>query len=737
MAASESTGTYYPKQHMSRSGQTQSLTNGSMVATEQGLIMYKLSDGLLLIEGELADAARIMDALSNSGQPHIEWVTNLAEGLHRLKQRGVAAILLNLFLPDSRGIDTFDKTLAAAGNIPILVMCCANNESIGSLAVEHGAHDFLLKDHLDKYSLTRAVTSMIERRKTADVLFMEKERAEVTLNSIGDAVLSTDIEGNVTYLNLVAECMTGWSKAVALGRPLAEVFNIIDGTTRERSDNPMSLAVRENKTVSLTANCILIRRDGYEAPIEDSAAPIHDRIGHITGAVIVFRDVSVARRMSLQLSHLAQHDSLTDLPNRMLLNDRLQQAISMARRHDSRIAVLFMDLDRFKHINDSLGHIVGDQLLQAVATRLERCVRESDTVGRQGGDEFVAVLSELDAAENAGISAAKLLAALALPYHIGPHDVIVPVSIGVSIYPEDGETAEALISNADTAMYHAKENGRNNYQFFKQEMNVRASERQFIEAGLRVALERNELSLHYQPKINLGTGAIVGVEALLRWKHPERGFIPPAQFIPIAEDTGLILPIGQWVLREACRQSREWLDAGFAPIPMAVNISAVEFRSMDFVESVRAALNESKLDPRFLELELTETVLMKHAASTVSMLKALKVIGVQLTVDDFGTGYSSLSYLRQFPVDSLKVDQSFVHEISSQRDDAAIVSAVISMGNSLKKRVIAEGVETREQMDFLTAEGCEEAQGYYFNRPMAANQFVKLLEASISHMIPN
>jgi diguanylate cyclase (GGDEF)-like protein len=409
----------------------------------------------------------------------------------------------------------------------------------------------------------------------------------------------------------------------------------------------------------------------------------------------------------------------------------------MARRHDYRIAVLFMDLDRFKHINDSLGHVIGDQLLQAVATRLESCVRESDTVGRQGGDEFVVVLSELDAAESAGIGAAKLLAALTLPYHIGPHDVIVPVSIGVSIYPDDGEDAETLIKNADTAMYHAKDNGRNNYQFFKKEMNIRASERQFIEAGLRIALQRNEFSLNFQPKINLGTGAIVGVEALLRWKHPERGFIPPAQFIPIAEDTGLILPIGHWVLREACRQAREWRDAGFAQIPMAVNISAVEFRSKDFVESVRVALNESKLDPRCLELELTESVLMKHAESTVSMLKALKAIGVQLTVDDFGTGYSSLSYLRQFPVDSLKVDQSFVHEISSQRDDAAIVSAVISMGNSLKKRVIAEGVETREQMDFLTAEGCEEAQGYYFNRPMAANQFVKLLEASISHMIPN
>ena len=699
--------------------------------------MANMTNGLLLIEGDVTDATRIMEALTKRGEPHIEWVQSLAEGLQRLKQKGISAILLNLFLPDGRGIDTFDKVFAAASEIPILAICGANNESVGKLAVERGAHDFLLKDHLDAYSLTRAVSGMIERRTNADALFVEKERAEVTLNSIGDAVLSTDIKGNVTYLNAVAECMTGWSRAEATGRPLAEVFNIIDGTTRERSDNPMARAVRENKTVSLTANCILIRRDGYESPIEDSAAPIHDRSRNISGAVIVFHDVSAARQMSLQLSHLAQHDSLTDLPNRMLLNDRLQQAIAMAKRHGYRIAVLFMDLDRFKHINDSLGHVIGDQLLQAVAARLERCVRESDTVGRQGGDEFVVVLSELEAAENAGISAAKLLAALTLPYHIGVHDICVPVSIGVSIYPDDGDNADSLVRNADTAMYHAKENGRNNYQFFKQEMNVRASERQFIEGGLRVALERKEFSLHYQPKVDLGTGAVTGVEALLRWKHPERGFIPPAQFIPIAEDTGLILPIGQWVLREACKQSRAWLDSGFAPVPMAVNISAVEFRSKDFVESVRAILHESKLDPHCLELELTESVLMKHAESTVSMLKALKEIGVQLTVDDFGTGYSSLSYLRQFPVDSLKVDQSFVHEISSDKDDAAIVSAVISMGNSLKKRVIAEGVETREQLNFLTAEGCEEAQGYYFNRPMVADQFAKLLEAGVSHMIPN
>ena len=435
--------------------------------------------------------------------------------------------------------------------------------------------------------------------------------------------------------------------------------------------------------------------------------------------------------MATHLSHGAQHDFLTDLPNRMLLNDRLQQAISLARRHGHRIAVLFLDLDRFKHINDSLGHVLGDQLLQAVAMRLKACVRRSDTVGRQGGDEFVVVLSELDVAENAARSAAKLLAALTAPYHIGLHHLTVPVSIGVSIYPDDAEDAATLINNADTAMYQAKENGRNNYQFFRQEMIARAVERQFIEGSLRVALDRQELSLHYQPKVDLCSGAIVGVEALLRWQHPERGFIPPAQFVPIAEDTGLILPIGQWVLREACRQSRAWLDAGLPPMPIAVNISAIEFRSEDFVDSIRTILKETRLDPLCLELELTESVLMKYAESTVSMLKALKSIGVQLAVDDFGTGYSSLSYLSQFPIDSLKVDQSFVQEISSKSNDAVIVSAVISMGNILKKRVIAEGVETREQLDFLTTAGCEEAQGYYFSAPMVAEQFAALLEARV------
>jgi diguanylate cyclase (GGDEF)-like protein/PAS domain S-box-containing protein len=575
---------------------------------------------------------------------------------------------------------------------------------------------------------SEVIRDVTDRKALEEALFAEKERAQVTLNSIGDAVLSTDLSGKVTYLNLVAERMTGWSCAEAAGRPLAEVFNIIDGETREAAQNPVDLAVQQGKTVTLPSSCILIRRDGFESPIADSAAPIHDRGGQITGAVIVFRDVSVERAMSLQLSHMAQYDVLTDLPNRTLLNDRLTQAIASARRHGTGLAVLFVDLDRFKHINDSFGHPMGDALLQSVAHRLLACVRTSDTVSRLGGDEFVILLSELDHVEDAAMAANKVLSALAAPHRVAQHDLDVTVSIGVSTFPFDGQDAETLIKNADTAMYHAKENGRNNYQFFEQEMNDRAFERQVLEGSLRHALERQEFVLHFQPKVNLETGAITGAEALIRWLHPDRGLVPPAQFVPIAEDSGLILPIGQWVLREACRQARAWLDAGLGPMPVAVNISMLEFRSKHFLEGIRAILLETGLPPHFLELELTESVLMQHPESTASVLRALKSIGVRLAVDDFGTGYSSLSYLRRFPIDVLKLDRSFVYDIASpETNDASIVSAVITMGKSLKYRVIAEGVETEEQLTFLQAHRCDEGQGFYFSPPAPPGQFAELL----------
>jgi diguanylate cyclase (GGDEF)-like protein len=391
--------------------------------------------------------------------------------------------------------------------------------------------------------------------------------------------------------------------------------------------------------------------------------------------------------------------------------------------------VLFLDLDGFKHINDSLGHATGDRLLQSIAKRLVECVRASDTVSRQGGDEFVVLLSEVELSQDAAITARRMLEAVAQPHSIDQHDLHVTTSIGASVYPDDGIDAETLVKNADTAMYQAKENGRQGFQFFKPAMNVRAVERQFIEEGLRRALERREFVLHYQPKVNLTTGAITGAEALIRWIHPTRGLISPADFIPVAEDCGLILPIGAWVLRDACAQARAWLDAGLPVTSMAVNVSAMEFRNENFLDNLFAILRETGLDPGSLQLELTESVLMKHAASTASILQTLRESGIQVAVDDFGTGYSSLSYLRKFPVDALKIDQSFVRHISTAGDDTTIVKAVIGMARGLKLRVIAEGVETREELAFLRAYRCDEAQGYYFSRPVLPHQFAKLLKS--------
>jgi diguanylate cyclase (GGDEF)-like protein len=477
--------------------------------------------------------------------------------------------------------------------------------------------------------------------------------------------------------------------------------------------------------------------ENTQAAAGDQLKMLQQANSHLVIATIEARELAEqVEAAAVRLDHLAHHDVLTDLPNRMLLQDRLGQAIELAQRQGRQLAVMFMDLDRFKHINDSLGHAIGDQLLQSVAQRLVGCVRRSDTVSRQGGDEFVLLLS-IAHAEDAATSAQKMLEALALPHRIERHDLHISVSIGISIYPDDGQDAETLIKNADVAMYHAKESGRNNYKFFEQQMQDRAVQRQSIEASLRGALERQEFVLYYQPKIQLSSRTIVGVEALIRWQHPEQGLLPPAQFVSIAEDCGLILQIGSWVLREACLQARAWQQAGLPPITVAVNASALEFRAKDFVENMRATLEDIGLEPHYLEIELTESVLMRDAESTDRALHALAELGVKLAIDDFGTGYSSLSYLRRFPIDTLKIDQSFVNQMTRNPDDATIVSAIISMGKSLQKRVIAEGVETAEQYASLLARHCDEGQGYYFGRPMVAQAFAALLQAGLPPMLPD
>ena len=692
---------------------------------------------LLLVEDNPGDARLLREMLHDQGlhETDLTHVAQLGEAEKHLAENKVDIILLDLGLPDAQGLGAVRRTHAVAPRVPLVVLTGMDDEVLAAQALQEGAQDYLIKGQIEARGLLRALRYAIERKAMEEALFVEKDRAQVTLNCIGDAVACTDSAGNITFLNLVAEKMTGWSLLEASGLPMAEVLRILDSSSREITPNPMEIAVGQNQTVHLPLNSILIRRDGFEIPIEDSVSPIHDREGQPTGAVIVFRDVSAARAMALQIVHSAQHDFLTGLPNRMLLNDRLSQAISLAPRHFKKVAILFLDLDGFKHINDSLGHPTGDKLLQSIGKRLVECVRGSDTVSRQGGDEFVVLLSEVERSEDTAITARRMLQAVAESHSIDQHELHVTTSIGVSVYPDDGLDAETLIKNADTAMYQAKENGRQSYQFFKPAMNVRAVERQAIEESLRRALDRNEFAVHYQPKVNLKTGAITGAEALLRWTHPARGLVPPAQFIPVAEDCGLILPIGRWVLREACQQARAWVDAGLPLNTMAVNISAMEFRNETFLQGIFSILQDTGLAPQFLELELTESVLMKHAEATESILRSLRARGVQLAVDDFGTGYSSLSYLRKFPIDALKIDQSFVRQITTSPDQTTIVTAVISMGRSLKLRVVAEGVETREELAFLQAHQCDEAQGYYFGRPMLAPEFARMLETGISNTV--
>ena len=576
--------------------------------------------------------------------------------------------------------------------------------------------------------VTAAIRDISVRKAAEEHLAQMEARYRGLLEAAPDAMVVVDQGGEIVLLNVQAEKQFGYRRDELIGQKVKNIIpkgfaeRLVADALRSAED---ALAQQIGTGIELNGR----RKDGSEFPIEIMLSPLEGAEGVLVTAAI--RDITTRKKAEALMIHSSEHDFLTGLPNRMLLSDRVNQAIRLAIRHKKKVAVLFLDLDGFKHINDSLGHPTGDKLLQSVGKRLVDCVRGSDTVSRQGGDEFVVLLSEEDDSEDVSVIAKRMLRAVAEAHFVDQHDLHVTCSVGVSLYPDDGLNAETLIKNADTAMYQAKENGRQTYQYFKPAMNVRAVERQSLEESLRRALERQEFVVHYQPKINLNTGRISGAEALLRWTHPTRGPVPPGQFIPVAEDCGLILPIGTWVLRQACQQAQAWVDAGLPLGTMAVNISAMQLRNESFVEGVFAILQDTRLDPRLLELELTESVLMKHAESTASILTALRERGVQVAVDDFGTGYSSLSYLRKFPIDALKIDQSFVSQITTVPDEIIIVKAVIGLGRSLKLRVVAEGVETQEQLAFLQAYQCDEAQGYYFSRPVLPEQFAKLLKSGI------
>jgi diguanylate cyclase (GGDEF)-like protein len=449
---------------------------------------------------------------------------------------------------------------------------------------------------------------------------------------------------------------------------------------------------------------------------------VRDQGGKVTHHIAIFSDITHRKETEQQLEFLAYHDPLTRLPNRLLLRDRFDKSAATSLRNKTTTALLFLDLDQFKNVNDTLGHEIGDQLLLGVAERLGDCVRDTDTISRLGGDEFVILLNDM---QNIGMIAAiaqKVLENLATPFDIDGHILGTSFSIGIALYPDDGTDFDTLLKLADAAMYYAKDCGRNTYRFYTEQMNIRALERMQLQNNLHQALQQHEFVLHYQPQFELASGRMSGVEALIRWNSPELGLVPPAKFIPAAEDCGLIMPLGEWVLHEACRQNQRWQDEGYEPFVIAVNLSALQFRRGSIVETIAEVLEVSRLSPEWLELELTESILIQNVEHVLELIRNLKKLGVGLSIDDFGTGYSSLAYLKRFAVDKLKVDQSFVRNMTIDSDDAAIVHSVIQLGHSLKLRIIAEGVETHEQAEYLQQEGCDQVQGYLYSHAIPAEE---------------
>ena len=539
---------------------------------------------------------------------------------------------------------------------------------------------------------------------------------------VKEGIIVMDADKFMLFINPAFSAITGYSANDLIGKSLHLLHpGLMDDTLSHETWRSI------DETGRWQGEMIGRRKNEESFDEHLSISTMKNERGEVSYYICVFSDISERKAAEERVAYVVLHDFLTNLPNGPLLQDRLAQAISLAERESRKVAVMCLDLDHFKAINDMLGHLVGDKLLQEVARRISSVGRISDTVSRRGGDEFVVILPDLETVDDAAVIADNLLEVISDPCMIDGNEIEITTSIGISIFPEDGCEGDHLIKHADAAMYHAKKNGRNNYQFFTNEMNKLALERISIIQKLRHAEERKEFYLHYQPQMDLRSGRIIGVEALLRWNNPEAGMISPGHFIPIAEETGLIIPIGEWVLREACRQNSEWRMLGLPEITVAVNLSAVQFRQNNFIEMIKSVLCEYSLDPSGLELEITEGAVMHNAEASIALLLELKAMGLQLAVDDFGTGYSSLSYLKRFPIDKLKIDQSFVRDITVDSDDAAIVSTIINMARTLKLKVIAEGVETAEQLSFLKHQKCDEMQGYYFSKPMPPEKISSLL----------
>ncbi len=692
---------------------------------------------ILLLEDDDSYAQFVCHHLDKIGwvQAQVELVGTLGEALARLEAEGFDLVISDLNLPDSRGIATIEA-LARLCQQPIIGITAEDEPSLHEHAVRVGAYEFLNKSGLNRASLERALRLAVMQsralhslRESEAALRQSNERLAKTFRASPNACCIVRLRDNMLLdINESHTRLHGYSAEEAMGRTAlalglwaeperrAAFVDLLHSQGWVRNYEYRSRTRRgEIRTVLLSAEKVDLDNEPCMITVEN--------------------DITERIEAEERIRYLAQHDALTGLPNRLLFQDRVNQAVAQTHRSRQAVAVLFIDLDHFKHINDSLGHQVGDQVLRVAGARLQRCLREGDSVSRLGGDEFVICLPGIAHSQDAAVVASKALNALERPFEVEGRELHVGASIGISLSPDDGMDATALMRAADTAMYHAKEKGRGHYRFFTAALNEAAQHRLSLANDLRQALTRGEFVLHYQPQVDLDSGRVFSVEALLRWQRPGEEPMSCGEFIGVAEDTGLILPIGEWALREACAQLQRWRAGGFPDLQMAVNLSARQFYQASFHEVVAQVLRSSGLPPSALELEITESVLLLPSQENLVTLERLAAMGVRLSVDDFGTGYSSLAYLQRFPIHALKIDRSFVTAIGEDERDTAIVTAIIAMAQSLRLKVIAEGVETAGQVAFLTARGCLAGQGYFYGRPMTAEAFAQLLAKPAPHAL--
>lgn len=581
--------------------------------------------------------------------------------------------------------------------------------------------------------LARAFNGMITQLNHRENDLRESEkRYRLMAENTTDMISRHTPDGTFIYVSTVCKTLLGYDVEELIGHSILEFIH-------PDNYNEVRQSQLEIFDSSSTSSVIyrMRNRDHNFVWLETTSKVLTDPISGEEEIVCVSRDFTARKKLEEELHYLALHDGLTSLPNRILINDRFQQAIFHANREDHLTAILVLDLDRFKRINDTLGHDAGDKVLKLIASRVQECVRQIDTVARPGGDEFVILLASINHLEDAMMVASKILASINEPFILERQETFITGSIGISIYPKDGQDATMLIKNADTALYCAKEQGGNNYQCYIPDMNAKALEHLSLENALHSAIERNELRVHYQPVIEIKSGQIKGVEALVRWEHPEHGLVSPVNFIPLAETSGLIVPIGEWVMRHACKEVLSWREQGLPPIRLAVNISGRQFRQRNLLESIQNIITETKFNPKDLDLELTESVIMGDPAKTVEILHTLKAMGTSISIDDFGTGYSSLSYLKRFPIDTLKIDRSFVQDITLDQDDAAIVRAVIALAQSLRLKVVAEGVETQEQLTYLQELNCDSMQGFLISRPLPPDKLIQFMRSQDKNQSKN